>query len=308
MNRRNLDFLTLTAIFLVLAAWLATGWLASPCSGDALPLLAALIVFAVVCRVLSAVNRQMLTGSSLLPPLLYAFLATAHPGSLSISTFHAAVLLLAVSIYYYLSYNACRASMGNLSGMYLALGGASILCPPLLWLAPVFAFTSVTKAEEKVKFWTASVLALIAPLAAFEAILYFIGAEGPFYGSLTAIWHNMLAVRHPSFARPVISLVRIAAIAALTVVTIVKVYAHLNTYKTAQFHACVRMILLTLCLGVLTLLFWGDTATPAGLMFLLPVAPLLGLYVENDRNRTTVRTELAILAFILITERISCFG
>ena len=307
MNRRNQEFYTLCAIILLLAAYFAAGWLAAPCS-DVLSKLGSIIAILLISRILGVINRKMLTGSSLLPPLFYAFLVAAHPGAFCFSMLHVVAILLAVSIYSYLGFNALGPSLSRLASMWLTLGCAGLLMPPLMWLAPVFALTSVAKSEDKLKFWFIALFGLAIPTAVWLGVFYLMGDTTPVDSFFVEHYgKGMTAVQAPTFYHSTPTLCRIAIVAVVTLVAMVRILSQLTTYKTSQYHACLRCIVLTLCLSVLTLLFWGDTATPAGLLLLLPVAPLLGLYFENARNKTASTTLLIILALILIAERVSCF-
>ena len=308
MNRRNTDFLSLALLILLLVAFYVSGWKAAPCSDSILSALASVIVILLIGRILGVINRKMLTGSSLLPPLFYAFLAAAHPGVFCFSMLHVVAILLAVSIYSYLCFNALAPSLSSLSSMWLTLGCAGLLMPPLLWLVPVFALTSVAKSEEKLKFWFIALFGLAIPTAVWLGVFYLMGDTTPvgrFF--VEHYWEGMTAVQAPAFYHSTPTLCRILIVAVIALVAMVRILSRLTTYKTSQYHACLRLILLTLCLGALALLFWGDTATPAGLLLTIPLAPLLGIYFETARNRIATSSLLIVLALILIAERVSHF-
>lgn len=307
MNQRKWDFLPLTLLLLLLTAYFVAGWKASPCAGSILSALGAVVVILLIGRILYVINRKMLTGSSLLPPLFYAFLATAHPAAFCFSTLHIAALLLAVSLYSYLCFNALAPSMSRLASMWLTLGCAGLLLPALLWLAPVYAITSVSKADDKLKFWFITLFGLAIPTATWLVITYLMGDTTPASEIFVHDWEEMTAIHHPTFYHSTPALCRILIVAVVSLVAMGGIFSRLSTYKTSQFHACLRLIVLTLCLGVLALIFWGDTATPAGLMVMAPASLLLGLYFETTRNKKASRTLLVILTLILVFERISHF-
>lgn len=308
MNRRNTEFLSLALLILLLVAYYVSGWKAAPCSDSILSALAAVIIILLIGRILGVINRKMLTGSSLLPPLFYAFLAAANPGAFCFSMLHVVAVLLAVSIYSYLCFNALSPSLSSLSSMWLTLGCAGLLMPPLMWLAPVYAFTSVGKAEEKLKFWFIALFGLAIPTAVWLGVFYLMGDTTP-VGSFFAdhYWKGMTAVQALAFYHSTPTLCRITIVAVVTLVAMVRILSQLTTYKTSQFHACLRLILLTLCLGVLVLLFLGDAATPAGMLLSIPLAPLLGIYFETARNRIAASSLLIVLALLMIAERVSHF-
>ena len=66
-------------------------------------------------------------------------------------------------------------------------------------------------------------------------------------------------------------------------------------------------MLMTLCLSVYGFLFLNYPTLPAGLLVLLPAAPLLGVFVYDTLSRKGAQTWIAILVLLLVAERISLF-
>ena len=92
-----------------------------------------------------------------------------------------------------------------------------------------------------------------------------------------------------------------------TLMAVVHIVRQLNTYKTVQFLALVRLIMMAVALSVMALLFPEDAHTPCGLIICLPVTLLLNEYMAARGNERT-KTALAIIAFLLlVAERVSLF-
>ncbi len=307
MNRRFSDLLVIAGVILLLTAYGAAGWLALPVAERTfLPTFSAVGVVLINCVLLYMLNERLLSGTSLLVAVLYAVLATARPASLVYTPYHTASLLLAVSICAYLHYNAGRPSLKYLVGAWAALGAAVLVTPQLAWLIPVYALSSIGKAEDKVKFWVAAPLALILPVAAWAGICYIRSGEAP-GALLSKLWSGMCAVERPSFPYSAASMCRLLLTVVAALLAIVHVARRLDSYKTAQARACMRLMILTLSLSVLTLLFFSHPAIPSGLLTVLPVAPLLGEYFSHAVRGKGVGTLAIVLILLLIAERVSYF-
>lgn len=307
MNRTISSLLTALGVFLLLAAYCAAGWLASPEAGErALGTLPAAGTILAGCALLYLVNERLLSGSSPLVAILYIVLATARPAGLFFTPLHAASLLLAVSVTAYLLFNSIRTSMGTLVLAWAGLGTAALLAPPLAWLAPVYAVFSVRKTDEKMRFWVAALLAFILPLAVWTGINYLRGGDSP--GEiLQGLWSGMCAAQRPSFSYPAVSLCRMALTTLVVILAVFHVGARLDSYKTAQFHACLRLIILTLALSLLVLFFYFRPGLPSGLLTALPAAPLLGEYFSHAARNKRAGTLAIILGLVLAAERASFF-
>ncbi|MBR1539493.1 MAG: hypothetical protein IJ636_08325 [Bacteroidales bacterium] len=307
MNRTISDLLAVGGVFLLLLAFCASGWLALPheAGGFSAILPAAGIILA-NCVLLFLVNERMLSGSSLLAGAIYLLLAAARPEALAYTPLHAASLLLAFSLTAYLFFNAEGASLKHLVAAWAGLGAAALLAPPLAWLIPVYAVSSVGKAEEKFKFWVAALLSLLLPLAVWCGISYLRGSESPLE-ILRGLWDGMCAVQRPVFHYPAASLCRLLLTAVAVVLAVIHVAARLDRYKTAQSRACLRLILMTCVLCLVTVLFFNRPGIPSGLVTALPVAPLLAEYFSHHVRGKGTGTLAVILILLLLAERVSYF-
>lgn len=309
MNRRNSDFLTTVSLIVLLAVYYAAGWRVAD-APSARPFLSGLLAALTLlfCSLLLAlVHHRTMTGASGVTAFLYLVLAAAHPGALYFSSFHAATLLTAVSFSCCLFFNALTPSLKYAAGMWAALATAGIFLPPVLWLSPVLALLSAGKPMDKGKFWFTTLVALVLPVSIWIVVRYLWGDPLSLSDLFRDIRMGMTAIQRPSLHFPAATLCRILMTAAITLTAVIHVSSRLSTYKTAQDHACVQLIILTLCVSVLALLFLPAHAVPADMLVCLPVAPLLGEYAQHPGNRKVARMLMAVLGLLLVIERISFF-
>ena len=231
----------------------------------------------------------------------------ANPWALHWSAFHPASLLMLGSIFCYLSFCAVRPSMEYLAGGIFLLGAAGLFVPPVLWIFPIFLLMGVGKATAKVKYLVMAVIGLVLPLLILAGITYLRQGADAVLGLLPSLWERMtdvhLGIRHFSAA----TLARILLTLVATLMAVVHIVRQLNTYKTVQFLALVRLIMMVVALSVMALLFPEDAHTPCGLIICLPVTLLLNEYMAARGNERT-KTALAIIAFLLlVAERVSLF-
>lgn len=309
MNRTISALVSLAGIILLLAAWCASGWLAAETLPDR-PFLSGLLAAAVIlvnAVLLYLANDRILAQAGLVTPVAYVVLVAANPAALWATPFHAAALLMAFSLVFFLSFCAIRPGMGSLVGCWAALGAASLLFPPLFWLAPVYAVLAVGKAEDKLKFWTASFLALCLPTG-ISLALTGLNGNGTVAAFLTDFWAQMRTLPHRPYHFPAATLCRIGLTALATLLAIIHALGRIDRYKIARSSAILRIIFLTVALCLLAALFCPDRQ-PAGLITSLPVALLLNEYFGSSDHRRTAgsRTLAIILVLVLLAERIACF-
>ena len=308
MRDKFSDILVFLAILLVLAAYFATGWMALPEKGTLLTSgLPAMSVILLCCVPLYFIHQWMLPGISFVTVLFYAFLAAANPTAFRLSPFHGVALLLAVSLYCYLCFSALRPALKYVAGMWLTFGIAVQLLPSLLWLAPVLLLSSIGKAMDKAKYCFTALLGLLVPPFAWMAIRYLSSGIVPVGDYFPRLWSEMTALHLPSPNLSAATLCRIGFTAIMVITAILRIMPRLSRYKTAQYRAILRLILMTLCLSAYGFLFLNYPALPAGLLIMLPAAPLLGVFIFDTLTRKGAGTWLVILFLLLAAERISLF-
>lgn len=309
MKRTISKLTTLLGTILLLAAWYASGSLAAVPDAPR-PLLSGLLAGAVIlvnAALLYLADGRILNQAGLFTPAAYIVLATANPRALWFSPFHGAALLLAVSVMFYLNYCAVRPSMMNLTGAWAALGASALLFPPFLWLVPVYAVSAVGKAEEKLKFCVASLLAVCLPLGIYAGVTSLQAGAEPAGVFFTGLWNRMTDLPRISLHFSAATLCRILLTGLLTLLAIIWSVGRLDRYKIARFAAVIRIIFLTLSICLLMLLFLPDSRHPSGLVTVLPVALLFNNYFGVPDRKKGDRTLVVILILVLIAERISCF-
>ena len=191
--------------------------------------------------------------------------------------------------------------------MWLTLGIAVQILPSLLWLAPVLLLSSVGKAMDKGKYCFTALLGLLLPPFAWMAVRYLSSGIAPASDYFSRIWLEMTTLHLPSANLSVATLCRIGFTILMVIIAILRITPRLSRYKTAHYHAILRLMLLTICLSVYGFLFLNYPVQPAGLLLLLPAAPLLGVFVYDTLSRKGAQTWIAILVLLLAAERISLF-
>lgn len=309
MSRSTISFTAFLGGILFLAAFYASGLYANTPGATTGPwpaIGAAAVIVANGFGLLMTSNRVSVKATVSVP-FIYIALVAANPWALHWSAFHPASLLMLGSIFCYLSFCAVRPSMEYLAGGTFLLGAAGLFVPPVLWIFPIFLLMGVGKATAKVKYLVISVIGLVLPLLILAGITYLRQGADAVLGLLPSLWERMtdvhLGIRHFSAA----TLARILLTLVATLMAVVHIVGQLNTYKTVQFLALVRLIMMAVALSVMALLFPEDAHTPCGLIICLPVTLLQNEYMAARGNERT-KTALAIIAFLLlVAERVSLF-
>lgn len=308
MNRRISDFLVYVCMALVLALHFLTGWLAAPDAGklltSGLPAMLAILVCAVP---LYFIHQWMLSGSSMVTVLFYVFLAAANPVSFTLSRFHGIAILLVCCLYCYLCFSTLRPSLDYAAGLWLSFGIATLLLPSLLWLTPVLLLSSIRKAAEKGKYIILMLTGLLLPAAVWMALRFLHGNPLSPGDLLSAYWSGLVTLHLPSTRLTAATLVRIGFTVLMTATAFWRILPRLSRFKTAQYDATLRLMLLTLCFSAHAVLFLDYPVLPAGLLVMLPAAPLLSVFLLDTLSRRGTLPWFVTLLLLLAAERISFF-
>ena len=308
MNRRFSDFGVYLSMLLVLVLHFVTGWLAAPDAGKLLTSgLPAMLVLLLCCLPLYVIHQRMLSGAPMVTILFFVFLATAHPAAFHLSPLHGATALMTCCLFCYLSFTALHPTLDNAAGLWLSFGGAVLLLPSLLWLAPVLLLSSIGKADEKGKYTFTALLCLVLPAVIWLVVRYLLGNPLPPGNFLAGVWEGMCTLHLPSTNLPLVTLVRIGFTAVMVVTAFGRILPRLSRFKTAQYHAVVRLMLMTICLGAYVDLFLGEPGQPREMLFMLPTAPLLSVFLLDTLPRRKTPPWYIILLLLLAAERISYF-
>ncbi len=117
----------------------------------------------------------------------------------------------------------------------------------------------------------------------------------------------MTAIYLPKSNIHAATVLRIILTGVAAVFAIGHILRHLTTYKTSQFKAAVRIVILTLAITLVALLFMPEGGKTAGILAAMPLSLLLNEYFRQPRHSPEVKTMAIVLILILITERISYF-
>ena len=249
-------------------------------------------------------SRRVSGKATLTIPFIYIALVAANPWALHGSAFHPASLLMLASIYCYLSFCAVRPSLTYLLGSFFLLGAAGLFVPPLLWLFPLFLLLSIGRTDEKGKYLVTAFIGMALPLLIQAGVVYLrTGADDVL--SLPAAWWTGMTDVHPHL-RPfsAATLFRILLTVAATLMAAFHIIQQLNTYKTVQFLAFVRLITLAAVLCLMALVFPENSHTPCYLITCLPVTLVLNeFFVSHGARRTKIALAVAAI-LLLVAERI----
>lgn len=307
MKGRYSDIWAFSGVFLLLAAYLASGYAAAQTGRTLSSALLATGVLLACGALLYFLDGRTRTDSGILVPAIYIATAAAHPESLVFTPFHAATLLTGISMAFYIVFHCGRPSTEIMAACCLTAGAAALIEPPMLWLSLVFIATSAGRAEDKGRFWIAAVLSLLLPLAVRYGIAYLQGRFEPLGPFLSGFWARMTAIRKPVFSGPDATLFRVLLLALAALLSIASALKRLHTWKIAQSRATVCCITMLPACCLLVLLFYLTPSVPAGMLTALPLAPLLGQWLSRPEQKKTNRTLAFVLILVLLTERAACF-
>ena len=296
------------ALSLLVAAYYASVWMAPAPAVKAAFVkgLGATLTILACCTLLYFIYQHLLSGSSSVAALLYAVLAAAHPAALYFSPFHIGVLLMALCMYCYLHFNADTPSEEYLFIAWAAFSAACLFLPPLAWLMPVLLLSSLIRTTGKGRFLMISLLGMLLPLAVWTGIRFLLNDPAPI-GFLSDMGSQMTTLQLPHFNQPVVGIVRIAMTAVVTLTAICCILPWMSHFRTAEYRACVRLILLTVCLAAVAVPFLSDPGTPACMLVMLPVAPLLSRFLECHPRGRLAPLLFTVLALLLAAGRIALF-
>ena len=245
--------------------------------------------------------------SSIIIPALYILIVSVNPQALYWTVYHPASMCLLVSVMLHLAYCAAGASTEYLVGSLSMLCIAGLIMPQLFWLTPLYLLSSIGKAEEKSKFIVTSILALTLPVIVYAGIRMIVLKDSFDITHFSYIWEGMSDVRIQNFHLTAATLSRFAMFVIAIVTAFVFTVRNLGRYRTIQFLAYARILVLTLAVALISILFKGDGCIPYELFLAIPAALLTGEYFKSSDKRRSKAALAAASLLILIAERISLF-
>ena len=269
--------------------------------------LAAAAVILLNSALLSFTNTRISAHSNIYVSFVYIALVAVNPYALRWTLAHPASLFLLISIILYLAYCAEKPSMEYLSGAFFMLGTSGLLLPQLLWLFPILLLSSIGKSEDKLKYIVTAIISLLLPMLIFGGICYIRHGIDDTLAAFSGMWEKMSGISMQDFRLSAASLCRILLAVIATVTAFVYIVRHLTVYKTVQFLAYIRILVLTLAICLIALLFNEDGLVPYELIISIPITLLLGEYFINSGDRRGKNILIAILILMFIAERISLF-
>ena len=309
MNKRHIGFAALAGCVVFLAAYYAAG-LYAPAPGartGAWPAIGAAAVILLNGFGLQLTGKRVSVVTSASVPLIYIALVAANPWAQHWSEFHPASLLLLGATFCYLSFCTFQPSQGPLAGFGFLLGTAGLFVPPLFWLYPVYLLMGIGRTPAKGKYLVTATICLILPVLVFGGITYLREDFAATLDILPGLWAGMTDI-HPGIRPfPAVTLARILFTMAVTLMAGIYIIRHLDTYKTVQFLAFVRLLSLAVALSVMALIFPADVHTPCGLVICLPVTLLLNEYFISSDNDWAKTALVVAGVLLLVAERVSLF-
>ena len=307
MSRTSYGFAAVSGGTLLLAAFYAAGlYVPMPGLPDSFLSAAGAAAVILINGVgLALTGRHVSLRTSVLIPFIYIALVAVNPAALHWSAFHPASLLLLASTFCYLHFCAIQSSIEYLAASSFLLGAAGLFVPPILWLFPLLLLLGAGRTAAKGKGLITAVIGLVLPLLILGSLHYIRGGIDAVQPILPDIWEKMSAIhpgiRHLSAA----TLIRLLVTLAATLMAVVHIVRHLNTYKTVQALSFVRLITLSAVLCLMMLLFPADNRTPCGLAVCLPVTLLLNEYFTAPGKRRAKVSLAVVLCLLLAAERVS---
>lgn len=309
MNRTRTHFVAALAGIVLLAAYYIAG-LHVPIPGaedNALSRIGSATVILLNGIGLLLTSHRISLKATYSVPFIYIALVAINPWALRWSAFHPASLLMLASIFFYLLYCAVRPSLVYLVSSFFLLGAAGLFVPPLLWLFPFFLVLNIGRTDTKGKYLVTAFIGLALPLLIRASVLYLRYGVDAALALPGELWEGMLDLHPGLHPYSAITLARILLIVAATLMAVVHIIMDLDTYKTSQSLAFIRLIVLAALFSLMSLLFPPAAHTPCGLIICLPVTLLLNEYFVTTGMRKQKMAIATVAMLLLLAERISQF-
>ena len=302
MRRINYGNLSFLLTMLLAAAWYISGLWADGASHTIWAVVSAALLPLASATIIYLTDERITSGASGLAPILWFVLATASPAALSFTPLHAATLLLAGALALLLVYTCISQGIGILSLSFVLLASASLMIPPMVWLAPVFIAASAGKSTDKAKYFTTALISLAAPLFVLCCIRYLLKDAEAVGLTLSEFGTGAITLHPLSIGATAPTIARMAVAAVITLLAIVHVAGRLGSYTTVQFHSYLRILVLMPFFLVFAVLFLGGQ--PYEMVTAMPAALLIDEYAGQSGKKRLTALLLTILALLLAAERI----
>lgn len=256
-------------------------------------IVSAAAITAAVSSVLYFINVRFGTRSGLLLPPIYIILASVNPKALLFNPLHPATLAVAVGLYFCIKFFREDQHNQDAFTSQLFVGIASCFFPPAIWIAPIGFLSGLAKTKDTARFTFNSTVGLLLPIAVWAGVSYLVGGVPQlkdFFASLAA---GSIAVGPKSIYYSSATIIRMVAVAALTIAALASLRKNL-------------LIVFMVVFCIIALLFFNNSGEPFCIWTSLAVALPLNSFLAGSgpRHRWIF---IALVCFLLIAERITFY-
>lgn len=235
-------------------------------------------------------------------PLIFATMALSFP---AVALYESSCwYTLAVNISFYLAVRFYGGQVSNDMAFFytLLLGVASLMFPPVIWLALFMLLMNFWLSADKARFVVMSIAGFMLPLAVFLGFKFAIGDVRELMPAVKSYLGDAVQVEAgfgSSSAARVIKIVIIAVCFAVALVAFVRRNAE---YSVSHSHAMIMIFAYSAVVTLLLVLFSYNTLTANTLLIMVPVSIVLYDYLVWGASDRECRIALAFAALAVLLE------
>ncbi|MBQ7254545.1 MAG: hypothetical protein IJS30_07725 [Bacteroidales bacterium] len=261
-----------------------------------------LLLFAANAAVVYMAVDFFSLGINHIAPLLFAILALSFPAVALYDPCYLCTLPLNAAFYICVRFYGGDAN-NDMAFLYsMLLGVASLMFPPLLWVAVFMLLMNFWMAGDKLRFIVISIVGFLLPLVVALTVVYVSGDIRTLMPAMSAYLRGIVMPYPGLAASSAARVIKILILLVCFAVALVAFFRRNAEYSVSHSHAMTMIYSYSALITLIVLVFSYNNLTMNTLLIMVPVSVVLYDYLVWGASDKACRIALAFTALAIVLE------
>lgn len=261
-----------------------------------------LLLFAANAAVVYMAVDFFSLGINHIAPLLFAILALSFPAVALYDPCYLCILPLNAAFYICVRFYGGDAN-NDMAFLYsMLLGVASLMFPPLLWVAVFMLLMNFWMAGDKLRFIVISIVGFLLPLVVALTAVYVSGDIRTLMPAMSAYLRGIVMPYPGLAASSAARVIKILILLVCFAVALVAFFRRNAEYSVSHSHAMTMIYSYSALITLIVLVFSYNNLTMNTLLIMVPVSVVLYDYLVWGASDKACRIALAFTALAIVLE------
>ena len=303
MKRRfDIRRYTIVAIIVTVVMYVLSTFVFHRGSTSFAGVVAGLLFLAANAAVVYLTVDYFLVGINHVAPLLFATLALSFPG---VAVYDPSCwYALAVNFAFYIAVRFYGGEVSNDMAFFysLLLGMASLMFPPVIWLALFMLLMNFWLSPDKARFVVMSLAGFILPLVVFLTVKYAAGDVRDLMPAVKTYLGNTILTNAGFGASSASRVIKVLTFAVCFGVALAAFLRHSAEYSVSHSHSMIMVFAYSAAVILILLVFSYNAFTANTMLAMVPVSIVLYDYMVSGSSDRECRIALAFISLASLLE------